>query len=77
MTKNSKATELPQTTLKETCRLFSSAMLLPSSFTIAHVLELLKLSEKVFEAHKNESTTIANQLRITRNMLKDVERKMK
>lgn len=77
LTKSSKATELPQTTLKEACRLFSSALLLPSSFTVAHVLELLKLSEKVFDANKNVSTTIANQLRLTRNLFKVVERKMK
>lgn len=61
--------------IKEAGRLFAASLLLKSSSTITNlkfVIQMLEHTEKVMTENENLSTTVANQLRLTRNLLKKV-----
>lgn len=61
--------------IKEAGRLFSASLCLKSSSTVTNLkfmIQMLEHTEKVMTENENLSTTVANQLRLTRNLLKKV-----
>lgn len=58
--------------IKEAGRLFTASLCLPSSTNMSFMIRMLEETEKVLDSNKDTSNTVANQLRLTRNLLKKV-----
>lgn len=61
--------------IKEAGRLFTASLCLKSRSTVTNLkfmIQMLEHTEKVMAENENLSSTVANQLRLTRNLLKKV-----
>lgn len=59
--------------IKEAGRLFSASLLVSTKTNMQFMVRMLETTENILSAHKDESTTVDNQLRLTRSLLRKVQ----